>query len=692
MRKLIAIIRHVLTISCFVSFSISTNAALIEAGIPTYLAHDASQYGALTLGRDDVFWVDPRQRQILKVPKTGGPVTKLASLAGPSWSAGRTIDSFGTDVYWAEHDWNTGFGAIKMVPAGGGVTSTVASGNWGAFGGITGLAVDSSGIYWSVAGKNIAFATNTGTVMGLVGVAVDNPTLLSQSSPITLAAGLVSPRGLALDNTDVYWIEAEVFKNTNQPGGVGKVAKTGGQFSRIASGLGELEGIAIDNNNVFFGTWNGPVSSVPKSGGSVVTLGGYTSSHSLAVDDNAIYYTNYMGNSISKMSKDGSGNTVLASGLTSPWGLAVDDSGLYWTECPTCLPAQGKVGKISSSITLPPTPPLPVANHGLFVGVWDGPIAGGSPDFRGDLAAINLAAAFNKLPGFQGKALTADLTSGNGISNLQLKTEIENIYAHMKPGDNLFLYLAAHGFGRGDEAIRLGKGFAGELSDDELTLILEPLSGVNKWIIMDACYSGGFWGPGDLAETLDYAGVGLNFDTGDLNRVSQIALLTSASEQTQAYYSDVGLPLIYYALSDGLTLDANGFYWADLNQDQILDMMDLGRYVQLYANCSPQVAPTMCKNYIGQVVFEMDFGDPAQFSSTLLSPMFFVSNDFSGAVGLSVIPEPSTAALLLIAMLGIRKHWSNPGLVRFVWKPGMGRRPKAATMSWSDEVRTKPVA
>ena len=111
-------------------------------------------------------------------------------------------------VYWAESDWERGAGAVKMVSVNGGTVTTITSNRLNGCGGwYSGLAVEGFGVYLSETSAN--YLDYAGQVRGVIGVAVDNPTLLSQTPPTVVADHLFHPIGVALDNDSVYWIESD---------------------------------------------------------------------------------------------------------------------------------------------------------------------------------------------------------------------------------------------------------------------------------------------------------------------------------------------------------------------------------------------------------------------------------------------------------------------------------------------------
>lgn len=322
------------TLSVCFSWMIERANAVIDAGTPITLASGNSSYWAIALDETYVYWTDVERGLILKVPKNGGDVTQLASTSS---NVSVAVAVYGDFVYWAETNASTGFGAIKMVHKNGGTPTTVAADpGWGAFIGIRGLAVDSSGVYWSVAGNNTG--SPNGMVLAIPGTPVNDPMQLSSTTPMVLATGLKNPVGLKLHTDNIYWIESDCC---GTGGAVKKLNKASGLPVTLASGLGELDGIATDGQNVYFGIWNDSVHKISVTGGTVVELGGYTSSQFLAIDNDFVYFTSIWGDSVGKIAKDGTGEADLANGLVRPWGLAVDETGLYWTE-------QGAIKKLPS--------------------------------------------------------------------------------------------------------------------------------------------------------------------------------------------------------------------------------------------------------------------------------------------------------------------------------------------------------
>ena len=218
-----------------------------------------------------------------------------------------------------------------MMSVNGGPVTTITSNNtMGGGDGIRGLAVDESGIYWTETSSD--YLDYAGQIRAVLGVPVDDPNLVSQTTPVVLASNLFQPIGLAMDSNFVYWIESDPISSTTNRGSVKRVTKSGGSPDILATHLGEIHGIAADSTNVYFSDWNGSVYRIPKAGGTPTALGGGASSDFLAIDDSYVYFTSYWGGPISKIPKAGGGSIGLTSQLSNPWGIEVDATGVYWTD------------------------------------------------------------------------------------------------------------------------------------------------------------------------------------------------------------------------------------------------------------------------------------------------------------------------------------------------------------------------
>mgnify|MGYP000171330709 CR=1 FL=1 len=305
--------------------------------------------------------------------------------------------------------------------------------------------------------------------------------------------------------------------------------------------------------------------------------------------------------------------------------------------------------------------------YGLFVGVHDG-------DLRSDLSAQNLYNTMStNLNNFkEGIVLTADMNDG-GLSDTQIKDAINDLEGKMSSGDKLFIYLGSHGgtdligpettLSFGDELMKIGNVGDGTLmggmpsgwdflTDDELKSYLSGMDGIEKWIMVDSCHSGGFWGNDFL------------FDEGDLEKLTNISLFAAAQENTDGFYDgddgddsdvDTGLLAFAVALNEAYTKDENGHLLADsAPYDNIITFDELTDYVQNHSSIKNKMNGT----YVNQA----DFGDLVYFTSDMWQTASFHSADFVGSgvtyspnpnPNTNQSPEPATLLLLGLSLAGL---------------------------------------
>jgi hypothetical protein len=161
-----------------------------------------------------------------------------------STAAGRRATA--TDVYWTNGSLDGVDDAgsfladseLLELPIDGGTPATLASGNPGPYA----VALDATNLYWVDLGT-AAGAYSDGAVLSMP----------IAGGPVTaLATGQLAPGAIAVSDSDVYWVDGCLSSSAPGSGAVMRVAKTGGAVQTIASGLDQPAAIAVDAASVYW--------------------------------------------------------------------------------------------------------------------------------------------------------------------------------------------------------------------------------------------------------------------------------------------------------------------------------------------------------------------------------------------------------------------------------------------------------
>ncbi len=227
-----------------------------------------------------------------------------------------------THVYWTNDTTNM----VQRIEIAGGDPELLADGQEGAYA----IAIDATHAYWTnQAGDAVMRIDKDGGEPELLDAAYD-------------------PTGIAVDQTDVYWISTV---------GVYKVAKEGGDGVQLAPNEGKLGGIALSSTHVYWTDhegWDtmegdmdpyleGRIMRISKGGGSASeVVGAQDFPYGIDTDSQYVYWVNNTGgdsypeiDKVKRAPLGGGPDEDLATMQEKPWAVVVLGDWVYystWTE------------------------------------------------------------------------------------------------------------------------------------------------------------------------------------------------------------------------------------------------------------------------------------------------------------------------------------------------------------------------
>jgi hypothetical protein len=290
----------------------SVNPTLIAGGSDT---SENSAWGIATSdGTSSVFWTTyGASSHVATALKVGGQRSVVASTTGRL--RGAALD--GSYLYWANYEQNAIL-RVNMTVSGAPV-EPVAQG--ASVSRPNTIAFDGASVYWS--NEGIAQSTTAGTPTSQAStgsiVAVTKASIGAASPAITtLATGQDKPRGLVVDDTNVYWTNVGTAASS---GAIARVAKDGSAAQAvtiIASALGTPRELAL------------------------CTGGGCSG-------DSYLYASIYGTGSIVRVAKNapaGTAPATIATGQKGPIGIAVDAKYIFWANYGTSGTPDGTIMKL----------------------------------------------------------------------------------------------------------------------------------------------------------------------------------------------------------------------------------------------------------------------------------------------------------------------------------------------------------
>ncbi len=153
--------------------------------------------------------------------------------------------------------------------------------------------------------------------------------------PVVLASAQSGPIAIAVDQTNVYWVN---YGDSSYPG-AGEllgVPINGGTPIVLASSTFLANTVAVDGTNVFYAVDLGPstpgaIMRVAPGGGPPVTLASNYEPEAIVVGNSSVYWTDVSG-AILKVPTAGGTVTTLHSGGADLEGIATDGTNVYWAD------------------------------------------------------------------------------------------------------------------------------------------------------------------------------------------------------------------------------------------------------------------------------------------------------------------------------------------------------------------------
>ncbi len=254
--------------------------------------------------------------RVMQAPVDGGAAITLAVEPQAASCTPMDIAVSGGSVYWTtpyEPDGGAGSGTVETTPVEGGTPMLLASvaHGWP----LSGIAVDSSRVYWGTTDSILALALDGGAPLPLVSTGAQS---------------------IAVDSANLYWATGTL------PGAMARMPLDGGAQTTIATMQDTPVAIAVDGMNIYWATldsattWS--INASPTDGGPLTTVA--SNFVSFLIDSGNLYA--WTGGNLVRLPLAGGSATTLAvvgPGMecgqsTAPAAppLAIDATNVYWVD------------------------------------------------------------------------------------------------------------------------------------------------------------------------------------------------------------------------------------------------------------------------------------------------------------------------------------------------------------------------
>lgn len=264
------------------------------------LAAKQSNVGCLALDAHSVYWASaelPSAGIINRSSLSGGTFSSISMSSPAPWPCTMAVDDM--FAYWASGS----LGVVQRARVRGGVAQTLSTGMGAEF-----LAIDGQNVYFT---GQFAYPTKLALSGGGATRLADSP----------------GAAGMAIDRHNLYWT---VRDGASTRGDVRQVSLSGGAVSTLAQGEGMPQGIAADDESVYWANnQSGEIRRFTHTGGLITTLAaGEFTPTVLAIDETSVYFSALDG--LRKVAK--SGGTPVTLAASQAFDIKLDQTSVYWTD------------------------------------------------------------------------------------------------------------------------------------------------------------------------------------------------------------------------------------------------------------------------------------------------------------------------------------------------------------------------